>query len=49
MNYLVDTHVLIWALKDEPKFSIKPRVHSYQHNPSKKIIHRIINIFVEHY
>ena len=25
MNYLVDTHVLIWALKDDPKLSVKAR------------------------
>lgn len=25
MNYLADTHILIWAIKDDPKLSVKAR------------------------
>lgn len=25
MNYLADTHILIWALRDDPKLSVKAR------------------------
>lgn len=25
MNYLADTHILIWAIKDDPKLSVKSR------------------------